>query len=96
MNFSRTRWTTRVKNWLPVFAWAGFIDGEGAAIEFLAIELRDGGGGFFLCSHGDEGEAAGLAREFVHDQFATADVAGLFEQVENVAFGGVERQVTDE
>ena len=25
MDFSRTRWTRRMKNWLPVFAWAGLI-----------------------------------------------------------------------
>ena len=76
------------------FARTGFIDGERTAVEFFAIELRDGSVGFFLRSHFHERETAGLVGEFVHDQFAFSDRTGLFEQVEDIAFGGIERQVT--
>ena len=79
-----------------IFAGTRFIDGEGATVEFFAVEIGNGFGRFFLRAHGDEGETAGLAREFVHDQFARCDIAGLFEEVQNVAFGGVKRQVAYE
>ena len=76
-----------------LFAGTGFIDSDGASIEFLAVELRDGSVGFFLRSHFHERETAGLAGELVHDQFAFGDVARLLEQVEDVSFGGVKRQI---
>jgi hypothetical protein len=78
------------------FTRTGFVDGESATAEFLAVKLGNGGVGFFLGLHLDEGESTGLVGELVHDKFATSDFAGLFEQVENFAFGGVERQVTYE
>jgi hypothetical protein len=43
-----------------------------------------------------EGEPTGLVRELVHDEVASADSAGLFEQIQNVAFSGIERQVSYE
>jgi hypothetical protein len=74
----------------------GFVDGQRTAVQFLAVEISHGFVGFFLSAHLDERKSAGLARELVHDEFATGDIAGLFEQVENVAFGRVKRQVAHE
>ena len=74
-----------------LFTGFGFIDGQRATIEFLAIEIADGLGGLFLRAHLDERKAAGLARELVHDEFAAADVTGLLEQIQDVAFSGIER-----
>ena len=77
-------------------SWAGFIYGESASIEFLAVNFSNGLVGLFLRTHLHERKAPGLAREFVHDEFATDDIARLFEQVENLAFRRVERQVAYE
>jgi len=93
---STTTTATEAATARAIFLRPSFVDGEGAAIKFFAVELRYGSGGFFLRAHGDEGEAAGLAREFVHDEFARLHVAGLLEQVEHITFGGVKRQVSYE
>jgi len=69
----------------------GFIHGESSAIEFLAVKVSNGLVGLLLRTHLHEREAPGLARELVHDEFATDDIARLFEQVENLALGRVER-----
>ena len=74
-----------------LFTGFGFVHGQRATVQFLAVEIGDGLGGLFLRAHLDERKAAGLAREFVHDEFAAADVARLFEQVEDVALSGIER-----
>src|SRR5277367_1176495 len=69
-----------------LFTGFGFVDGQRATVQFLAVEIGDGLGGLFLRAHLDERKSAGLARELVHDEFAAADVASLLEQVEDVAF----------
>src|ERR1017187_9706872 len=74
-----------------LFTGFGFVDGQRATVQFLAVEIGDGLGGLFLRAHLDERKAAGLTRELVHDEFAAADVARLLEQVEDVAFSGIER-----
>src|ERR1017187_2096111 len=74
-----------------LFTGFGFVDGQRATVQFLAVEIGNGLGGLFLRAHLDERKSAGFARELVHDEFAAADVAGLLEQVEDVAFSGIER-----
>jgi hypothetical protein len=74
----------------------GFVDSECSTVEFFAVEIGHGFIGFFLRAHLHEGKSAGLARKFVHDEFATGDITGLFEQVQNVAFSRIERQVAHE
>src|SRR5271154_6714386 len=74
-----------------LFTGFGFVDGQRATVQFLAVEIGDGLGGLFLRAHLDERKSAGLARELVHDEFAAADVTGLLEQVEDVAFSSIER-----
>ena len=77
-------------------ARTGFVHGQSTAVEFLAVKIGNGLIGLFLRAHLYERKAPGLARELVHDEFATDDVARLFEQVENLALGRVERQVAYE
>jgi len=79
-----------------IFTGLGFVDRQRAAIEFLAIELRDRGRCLLLSAELHKREPAGFVGELVHDQVASADIAGLFEQVEHVAFRGVKRQVSYE
>jgi len=78
------------------FTRTRFVHGESPTIEFFAIEIRDGLVGLFLRSHLHEREATGLAREFVHDEFATDDIARLLEQVKNLPLGRVKREVAYE
>ena len=73
-----------------LFARPGFVDCQGAAIDFLAIELGHGLVGLFLRAHFHEGKPSGAVGELVHDEFALHDAAGLFEEVEQIAFGAVE------
>lgn len=72
------------------FTGTGFVDGQRAPAEFLAIELRNRSVGFLLGAHFDERETAGFVGELVDDQFAPHDGPGLLEQVEHFAFGCVE------
>src|SRR5947209_5341436 len=44
-----------------VFARAGFVDGQGAAVVLLAVERRDGGVGLGVIGHLHEPEALALA-----------------------------------
>ncbi len=73
-----------------IFTGLGFIDGQSATIQIMAIELGCGLVGLILCAHFHESEPAGLVGELVRDQVAGGDGSGLFEQFQNVAFGGVE------
>jgi hypothetical protein len=79
-----------------LFARTGFVDGQGATVKFFAIDLSNGFGGLFLGSHFDEREPTGLVGHLVQDEVAGGDIAGRFEEVQDVSLGGVERQVTDE
>src|SRR5208282_3665274 len=78
-----------------LFAGLGGIDGEGAAVNGLAVE---GGGGFLGLlggAHGDEGEPAGTAGGPVHHQVGFQDGAMGGEGVLQVVFCGVEGKVSD-
>jgi hypothetical protein len=74
-------------------AGLGFVDGQSTAIDFFAVTIGNGLVGLFLRPHLNERKAAGLARELVHDEFATDDIARLLEQVENLPLGRVKREV---
>jgi hypothetical protein len=50
-----------------IFARLGFIDVQGAAINFLAIELRNSCGAFLFGGHFDEAKASRTARVAVFD-----------------------------
>ena len=73
-----------------IFTGLGFIDGQSATIQIMAIELGCGLVGLILCAHFHESEPAGLVGELVHDELAAGDIPRLFEQVEQIPFAGVE------
>jgi hypothetical protein len=79
-----------------LLAGTGFVDGHLPAVEFLAIEPGDGRSGLLRRGHRHKREATGLVGELVQDEFARGDVSGLLEQVEDIAFSGVKRQVAYE
>src|SRR5205085_917111 len=65
--------------WPTVFARPGFVDGQGATAQFLAVELCDGGLRLLLRGHLDEAEAARAARVAILDDRSRLDRAGLRE-----------------
>src|SRR5579884_85891 len=72
---------------------ACLVDGDIAAFHGVAMELFDGLLGVLACRHGDEGETARAAGEFVEDQVNGGNAAGLREQVLKVLGGGGKRDV---
>jgi hypothetical protein len=68
-------------------------DDESAAHEFLVMEFRDRAHGFFYRGHGDKPESLRFFSVPVGDDFGVADDAHPVEEVEEVAFRGVEGQV---
>src|SRR5580700_228414 len=67
-----TRWAR------PLFASAGFVDGERTPTDFFAVQCGHSRPGFGVVVHGDEGETARLAGHAVHHQRHFADFAVLF------------------
>ena len=60
------------------------------------MELRDGLLGLLGARHGDKGEAAGLAGEFILHEGRLGDGAALGEMILKIHFGGVEGKIPDE
>ena len=82
---------------MPIHDWTRVEPGDFHHFhQGWTVEIGNALGGFFLRAHRHERESTRLAGELINDQFAAGDVAGLFEEVEHVAFGGVERQVSYE
>jgi hypothetical protein len=61
----------------------------------LAMEEADRFLRFFIAAHRDEGESAGLAREFVLHQRGFGNSASLGKEVLEVDFSGVEGKIPD-
>ena len=75
---------------------AGLVDGQRSPIEFMAIETAHGYASFFGRVHFHEGEPPGSARNLVDDQGTANDRTDFLEQIAQVLFRGVKRQVSDE
>ncbi len=73
----------------------GAADYEFAAHEVFVMELGDGAAGFVDGKHGDEGEAFGFLRVFVAYDLGVLDLAYAVEEIEEIAFRGVEGEVAD-
>ena len=86
--------TAAAATW-AIFAGTRFIDGQRTAMESLAVEKADGLLCFLVAGHGDEGKAAGLARELILHQSGFGDAACLGEEVLQVHFWGVEGKIPD-
>jgi hypothetical protein len=59
------------------FHGARFVDRQGAAVDFLAVELRDRRLGFLSGAHFDETEATRTSRHAIVDHLHPRDVARL-------------------
>jgi hypothetical protein len=77
-----------------VFSGPGFIDGDGAAIEFSAIELGDSLVSI-LVAHLDEPESLGPAGVTVRYDIRRFDFADLSEQVADITLGSLVGQVSN-
>jgi len=75
------------------FHGTSFIDGQRAAVDFLAMELRDGSLRFLCGSHFHETEATGTPRHAVVDHLHPRDVARLGKQIGQVVFSHAKGQI---
>ena len=76
------------------FPGAGFVDGQSAALDFLAVEGGDGCIGFRRVRHGDKRETAGTARRPVHHESDLSDFAMLGEKILKIVFRRLKREIT--
>jgi hypothetical protein len=72
----------------------GFIDSEGATLDFLARKGLDGRFSPFGCGHGDKSEAARTAAYAIGDEVNLGNRAMLLEQILQFILGGVEGKIS--
>jgi hypothetical protein len=70
-----------------------FVDREGAAVDFLAMEFRDGRLRFFRRAHFHETKAAGTTRHAIIDHLHPRDIARLGKEIGQVVFRHAEGQI---
>jgi hypothetical protein len=70
-----------------------FVDREGATVDFLAVEFRDGRLSFLGCAHFHETKAAGTTRHAIIDHLDPRDIARLGKEIGEVVFRHAEGQV---
>jgi hypothetical protein len=75
------------------FHRARFIDGQGAAVDFLAVEFRDGRLGLFRRTHFHETKTAGTSRHAIVDHLHPRNIARLGKEIGQVIFRHAEGQI---
>ena len=75
-------------------AGAGNIDGQGAALKLLVVELLDGFLRLFGRGKFHKGKAARLARDFVHHEIHRSHRSGLGEVFLKVVFPRLIREIS--
>jgi hypothetical protein len=70
-----------------------FVDREGAAVDFLAMEFCDGRLRFFRRAHFHETKAAGTTRHAIIDHLHPGDIARLGKEIGQVVFRHAEGQI---
>jgi hypothetical protein len=78
------------------FTGTGFVDGQIASSNVLALEGLNGCIRAFFGLHGDKREAAWAAAEFVHDQIDGGHGTVGRKEILEIVFGGVEGEVSYE
>ncbi len=78
-----------------VFARLGFVDLEVSPHVVLAVEGGDGRATGIFSLHFDEAEAAGASGFAIGDEVDFFHCAVGFEECANIAFGGIEGEITD-
>ena len=76
------------------FTRARFVHGQRTAGDFLAVERRDRGIGGGGVTHGDEAEAAGAAGFAIVQDGDVSDGAVLREEIAQIIFSGLKREIT--
>jgi len=76
-----------------LFARTSLVYRQGATFPILAIQTQDGRLGPLLGIHRGEGEAAGAAGVFVHDDVDLVHRAVLRQHVPEFVFGDIKGQV---
>jgi hypothetical protein len=79
-----------------IFLRTGFVDSEGAAAYFTALEQLDRFLSVFAGSHGDEGETTRAARKFVHRKENLHYSASFAKGGCEFVLRRVERKISDE
>src|SRR5207302_6788006 len=77
-----------------LFACAGFVDGERAPTDFLAVERGHSGTRLGVVAHGDERKAARFAGHAVHHQRDFADFAVLLEKILKIVLGSLKGEIS--
>jgi hypothetical protein len=76
-----------------LFHRARFVHGQGAAIDFLAMEFGDRRLGFLGGAHFDEAEATRASRHAIIDHLDPRDVARLGKEIGQVVFRHAKGQI---
>ena len=79
----------------PIRAGLSFVDLQGPALEFAAVQSADGLRRLVLVRHFDEAEASRLARRLVTDHRGFLDRSEGLEGLPEVGFRHVERKVAN-
>jgi hypothetical protein len=85
--------TTTAATAFTRFHRARFVDREGAAVDFLAMEFRDGRLSFVGCAHFHEAKAARTTRHAIIDHLNPRDIARLGKEIGEVVFRHAEGQI---
>jgi hypothetical protein len=76
-----------------LFHRARFVDRQCTAVDFLAMEFRDGGLRFVRSAHFNETKAAGTTRHAIIDHLDPGDIARLGKEIGQVVFRHAEGQI---
>jgi hypothetical protein len=76
-----------------LFHGTRFIDGQGSAIDFLAMKFGNSGLRFFRGAHFHESETTGTARDAVVNHLDPGDVARLGKEIGQVVFCHAKGQI---
>src|SRR5580658_2724133 len=77
-----------------LFARAGDVDCDGAAIQFHAVHGGDGFLGFLFCAHGHEAKTAGTVGGSVYHEVCFGNCAVCCERIIERVLGGIEGKVS--
>jgi hypothetical protein len=77
-----------------IFAGTGFVDGQGATLNFLARQGLDGRFGPFWRGHGNKTKTARTTAHAVSDEVNLGNRAMLLEQILQIILGSVEGKIS--
>jgi hypothetical protein len=77
-----------------IFAGTGFVDCQGATLDFLAREGLNGGFSAFGRGHGNKTKTARTTAHAISDEVNLGNRAMLLEQILQIILGGVEGKIS--